>query len=158
MPSRWRWILGSIWRWSGKILVSIHCYFISWFWRTVGHLLHALLLLTFLFYRCIMVLNCGYGGLSPCPVCLVPCDKLSDLSIKYDRRLGIVLQELVCQAQTLSKSEGKKLLKPLGLCCIKVLHFTFSFAGPRDFKYFPECFLGNPTQWSPWSHILGQNA
>ena len=49
-----------------------------------------------------MILNRGYRGLSPCGVCLVPSDKLSDLRQVFPKRTSNATKQAIQLAKTLS--------------------------------------------------------
>jgi hypothetical protein len=68
-----------------------------------------------------MALIRGSGGLCPCPICLIPKDKQSDLSISYTLRTAKDTQNVLKRADACNYDyEKQDLLKPLGLRYIKV--------------------------------------
>jgi hypothetical protein len=48
-----------------------------------------------------MALIRGYGGLCPCPICLVKKEKLADLAGDYELRTAAKTQEIIQEANTL---------------------------------------------------------
>ena len=58
--------------------------------------------------RCIMALIRGTGGKCPCPICLVPANKLSDLSEKYTLRTAEDTQTILDEAHALVYAEDRE--------------------------------------------------
>lgn len=68
-----------------------------------------------------MALIRGFGGLCPCPICLIPATKLSDLSEKYPLRSALESQALVQDARNAGSAAAREeLLKVYGLRGIDV--------------------------------------
>lgn len=58
----------------------------------------------------------GFGGKCPCPICLVPDDKLSNLSLDYEHRTTEKMQSILDDANSMDhKKDGENLLKSVGL-------------------------------------------
>jgi hypothetical protein len=69
-----------------------------------------------------MTLTRGVRGLYPCPVCLVPWDRLSDLSCHHALRTAEQTQGLLREADTLQTQDAaESLLKDYGLRYMKVI-------------------------------------
>lgn len=66
-----------------------------------------------------MTLIRGYGGLCPCPRCLVPAGHLAEPDTVYPPRDVQEVQSIVFDT-TLSKGEKDELLKPLGMRAVVV--------------------------------------
>ena len=62
----------------------------------------------------------GHRCKCPCPVCLVPLEELHDLSKTFPLRSVIDAQAALNIYNEVSKIEGEKILKSLGLRPIKV--------------------------------------
>ena len=71
-------------------------------------------------FRCVIALIRGVNGLCPCPVCLVPGDKLHDPSTKWELRDMIETQKLVKAAKEGKHSQWEPKLKENGLRKIEV--------------------------------------
>lgn len=68
-----------------------------------------------------MALIRGFGGKCPCPICLVPDTKLSDLSKKFELRTTETMQTLYEDAKgKRTISEGEEMFKEAGLRAIYV--------------------------------------
>lgn len=68
-----------------------------------------------------MALTRGFGGKLPCPICLVPGDKLSDLSRDYEPRTTERMRGVLEMAKNMDrKSDGDDILKSYGLRRINV--------------------------------------
>jgi hypothetical protein len=68
-----------------------------------------------------MTLIRGNQGLYPCPVCLIPWDQLSDLSVHHPLRTAEQTQGLLMEADELGRDEAEDLLKDYGLRHLKVI-------------------------------------
>lgn len=81
-------------------------------------------------YRCVMALIRGLKGLCPCPKCLIPQDKLSDFTQKYDLRTAESTQKSFEEAKSLGVTAKQEFLKQYGLrnvaVCVFVLFKTSS--------------------------------
>jgi hypothetical protein len=72
-------------------------------------------------FRCVIALIRGVNGLCPCPVCLVPRDKLHDpTSTKWELRDMKGTQKLVKAAKEGKHSQWEPKLKEKGLRKIEV--------------------------------------
>lgn len=67
-----------------------------------------------------IALTRGVSSLYPCPICLVPADKLFDLFADYPIRTALSAEALVKQARTLTQEDGNNLLKEQGLRNVEV--------------------------------------
>lgn len=68
-----------------------------------------------------IALTRGASSLFPCPICLVPADKLFDLFADYPIRTALSAEALIKQARTLTTQEERNnLLKAQGLHDIQV--------------------------------------
>ncbi|KAH9170626.1 hypothetical protein EDB89DRAFT_1853308 [Lactarius sanguifluus] len=65
--------------------------------------------------QCIMSLIRGLGGKRPCPICVVPNDKLADISMTWPLRTAARTQELLKEAQSLNNAESENLLSTHGI-------------------------------------------
>ncbi|KAH9013071.1 hypothetical protein EDB85DRAFT_2158478 [Lactarius pseudohatsudake] len=65
--------------------------------------------------QCVMSLIRGYRGKMPCPICLVPNDKLADISTTWPLRTAAGMEEIVVHGRTLNKNIREKLLSRHGL-------------------------------------------
>ncbi|KAH9083307.1 hypothetical protein EDB83DRAFT_2502427 [Lactarius deliciosus] len=65
--------------------------------------------------QCIMSLIRGLGGKRPCPICVVPNDKLADISRTWMLRTAARTQELLKEAQSLNNAESENLLSMHGI-------------------------------------------
>ncbi|KAH9024194.1 hypothetical protein EDB85DRAFT_2075196 [Lactarius pseudohatsudake] len=65
--------------------------------------------------QCIMSLIRGLGGKRPCPICVVPNDKLADISMTWPLRTAARTQELLKEAQSLNNAESENLLSMHGI-------------------------------------------
>ncbi|KAH9017439.1 hypothetical protein EDB84DRAFT_1628850 [Lactarius hengduanensis] len=65
--------------------------------------------------QCVMSLIRGYRGKMPCPICLVPNDKLADISTTWPLRTAAGMEEIVVHGRTLNKNIREKLLSRYGL-------------------------------------------
>ena len=73
-----------------------------------------------------MALIRGKMGLCPCPVCLVPSDKLSDASTKYPLRTGEESKATVDKAnECRRKDDAEEILKEKGLQGVQVRYLSF---------------------------------
>ena len=70
-----------------------------------------------------MTLIRGLQSYAPCPVCLVPWDKLTNLSVNYELRTKDRMQEVYNEAQSLNAAEKEELLKSYGLRDVEVRIF-----------------------------------
>lgn len=67
----------------------------------------------------------GSGGHMPCPVCLVPKEKLSDISTTWELRTAAHMQQIVEEARTFNRSDREALLAEYGIRNIDVsLYFS----------------------------------
>ncbi|EDR00662.1 uncharacterized protein LACBIDRAFT_313195 [Laccaria bicolor S238N-H82] len=105
-----------------KLLESIRDHSKLGFWFKCGddiiRRLFALILILSADYeeQCVMALIRGKMGLCPCPVCLVPFDKLSDASTKYPLRTAEESKATVDQAnECRRKDDAEEILKKKGL-------------------------------------------
>lgn len=73
-----------------------------------------------------MTLIRGYGGLCPCPRCLVPAESLAEPDVIYPPRDVCHVQSIVFDTE-LSKSEKDGLLKPLGMRAVEVRPYLSFF-------------------------------
>jgi hypothetical protein len=62
-----------------------------------------------------MSLTRGYRGKAPCPICLVPEDKLADISGNWPLRTAAHTQQLLNDARALNKGDCESLLQRYGL-------------------------------------------
>lgn len=69
-----------------------------------------------------MALIRGLGSYAPCPICLVPHDKLADLSSNFELRTKEAMRSFYLQAQSpnLTASENDSILKKVGLRDVEV--------------------------------------
>jgi hypothetical protein len=75
-----------------------------------------------------MTLIRGVQGLYPCPVCLVPWDQLSDLSVRHVLRTAEQTQGILREADAAqTRGAAEELLKDYGLRDVKVLSFKLDF-------------------------------
>lgn len=73
-----------------------------------------------------MTLIRGLGSYAPCPVCLVPGDKLADLSETFELRTKDKMEEIYNKAQELNAEGKEELLKKFGLRDIEVYKFQLA--------------------------------
>lgn len=72
-------------------------------------------------YRCVMALIRGYRGLFPCPVCLVPAEKLADTNLVFARRTAKDAKMLIKRASKAStKAQKEEILKSQSLRDVQV--------------------------------------
>lgn len=76
-------------------------------------------------YRCVMSLIRGLKGLCPCPKCLIPQDKLSDFTEKYDLRTQESTQNIFQEARDLGATAKDDFLKKYGLRDVQVDAFYY---------------------------------
>ncbi|KAH9486000.1 hypothetical protein JR316_0000063 [Psilocybe cubensis] len=62
-----------------------------------------------------MALTRGRTGLFPCPICLVPNSKLSNISTVYPRRTTSQMRQIYIRSQSLNATESEELLKSYGI-------------------------------------------
>ena len=62
-----------------------------------------------------MTLIRGFGSLTLCPVCLVPSEQLSNLSVAFPLRTTENMKDRYAQAQMHNAAEGDVILKMIGL-------------------------------------------
>ena len=67
-----------------------------------------------------MALIRGFGSLTPCPVCLVPSNHLSNLSMTFPLRTMESMKEQYEWAQEHNVAEGDAILKLIGLRDVEV--------------------------------------
>jgi hypothetical protein len=67
-----------------------------------------------------MALIRGFGSLTPCPVCLVPSDQLSNLSVTFPLRTKEDMKDQYERAQEHNVAEGDAILKAIGLRDVEV--------------------------------------
>jgi len=67
-----------------------------------------------------MALICGEKGHYPCPICLVPRDSQSDLTVSYPVRTAEHTQKIYKQGLELTGVEREELLKSEGLQNVEV--------------------------------------
>lgn len=77
---------------------------------------HGLMLLR----RTIMTLTRGFGGLKPCPVCLIPTEHLADLRRQDMLRSTATMQEIVEDVGDIPAAESEAALKANGLRAVDV--------------------------------------
>lgn len=73
-----------------------------------------------------MTLIWGLGSYAPCPVCLVPGDKLADLSETFELRTKEKMEEIYKRAQELNAEGKEELLKKHGLRDVEVCKSRFT--------------------------------
>lgn len=71
-----------------------------------------------------MALIRGLHGLRACPKCLIPSDKLSDLSQTYEPRTAAETFEILDSVKNLSAEQREETLKANGLRYVPVSSFT----------------------------------
>jgi hypothetical protein len=69
-----------------------------------------------------MTLIRGLRSYAPCPVCLIPGDKLADLSETFELRTKGKMREIYEQAQELNTADKDDLLKTYGLQNVEVCY------------------------------------
>lgn len=85
-----------------------------------SHYVCYLALLTHCF-SCVMTLTKGTGSYFPCPVCLVPDDKLAIHDTTYPLRTQATMKKIYNDAMAMKTvDESNNLLKKYGLCGIDV--------------------------------------
>jgi hypothetical protein len=67
----------------------------------------------------------GLKGLCPCPKCLIPQDKLSDFTEKYDLRTQESTQNIFQEARDLGATAKDEFLKKYGLRDVQVDAFYY---------------------------------
>src|ERR1700690_3528438 len=67
------------------------------------------------YFRCVMALIRGLGGLCPCPICLIPRTKQMDLAGNYTLRLAKDSKTLVEQTEKMRVVDRNDILKAKGL-------------------------------------------
>ncbi|EPQ59138.1 hypothetical protein GLOTRDRAFT_103193 [Gloeophyllum trabeum ATCC 11539] len=65
--------------------------------------------------QCVMALIRGFRGLCPCPICLVPADKLNDISQTHELRTTATMRRVYESAKNMKRVDAEKLLKSYGL-------------------------------------------
>ena len=91
--------------------------------------------------RCFMALIRGSNGLAPCPVCLVPRDKLSDLSQSFKLRDTVSHTSHIDLENYTTPAKREEKLKELGLQPLEVFnHKIFIIVVKCSYK---ECILEN---------------
>ncbi|KAH9007701.1 hypothetical protein EDB83DRAFT_2236259, partial [Lactarius deliciosus] len=85
-------------------------------WHRAFHSIIKLIVEKSVFYfACIMSLIRGLGRKRPCPICVVPNDKLADISRTWTLRTAACTQELLKEAQSLNNAESENLLSMHGI-------------------------------------------
>lgn len=72
------------------------------------------------FVRCVMSLIRGVKSKHPCPICLIPSDKLSDRLAVYPLRSAKESQEHVRRTATMTAQDRNSELQKLGLRPVEV--------------------------------------
>jgi hypothetical protein len=67
----------------------------------------------------------GINSKFPCPVCLVPGDKLTDLSTDYPLRTTAEMENVYKSSVTMNAVGSEELLKNYGLCAVSVTQIIF---------------------------------
>ncbi|KAH9001527.1 hypothetical protein EDB92DRAFT_1788816 [Lactarius akahatsu] len=80
--------------------------------------------------QCVMSLTCGAMSNFPCPICLVKHDKLTDLTKNWPRRTAAHTQEIVQQAQSLTRAQGEALLSKFGLRDVQNVFWQLQHTDP----------------------------
>jgi hypothetical protein len=102
-----------------------------------------------------MALIRGTGGLCPCPICLVPKEKLSDLSHDYPLRTAEAMQAIVNEANQKQYAEQKEeLLKQYALRGVDVSSVFKSTCNHLFTDFNQECILEGGQFRSPSCTIL----
>ena len=70
--------------------------------------------------RCMISLIRGLNSKFPCPVCLVPGDKLTDLSTDYPLRTTLDMEDIYKSAVAMNAADSEELLKNYGLRAVSV--------------------------------------
>ena len=93
----------------------------------------------------------GFGGKLPCPICLIPSEKLSDITSIYPLRTSVQSQHIYESAQNLSSaSERESLFKDFGLRNVPVCFILIT--GSLTKHYF-RMFSGMYTIWMFTMHF-----
>ena len=71
-------------------------------------------------FRCVISLTRGTNSNHPCPICLVPGDRMTELSKVFPLRDSTEMKKIYDESQTLSADLAEALLKRYGLHDIKV--------------------------------------
>lgn len=71
-------------------------------------------------FRCVISLTRGTNSNHPCPICLVPGDKMTELSEVFPLRDSTEMKKIYDESQILSADLAEALLKSYGLRDIKV--------------------------------------
>ena len=119
------WLCTSLSRWDYLYPYTDNSDLISRLRGTVSatHIFVHVMLLTATLFRCVMTLIQGLRGKKPCPKCLVPSDKLSDLFQTYEQRTAAKTQLILADAASQSTADGKEqVLKDKGLRYVEVSH------------------------------------
>ncbi|KJA12782.1 hypothetical protein HYPSUDRAFT_50110, partial [Hypholoma sublateritium FD-334 SS-4] len=77
--------------------------------------------------QCVMALIRGLNSACPCPICLVPNEKLSNLSKKWPPRTTQHMQEIYQNAQSLSAEGKEDVLKTYGLRDVENIFWSLKF-------------------------------
>jgi hypothetical protein len=67
-----------------------------------------------------MTLIRGLGSKSPCPICLIPRDQLTNLSETFERRTKENMWKIYEDAKVLNATDKEELLKTFGLREVEV--------------------------------------
>jgi len=119
-----------LWQWCHKNYIPIYNYSLCWLWRTVGVIWILMPGANFNFlFRCFMALMRGSKALYSCPVCLVPCEKLSNLFQSFPLRTTSRMWERWEEGQRLNLGEREAHLRQYGLRDVQVLlaHFLLMY-------------------------------
>ncbi|KAG1743670.1 uncharacterized protein EDB91DRAFT_1236667 [Suillus paluster] len=81
--------------------------------------------------QCMMSLICSVQCKCPCPVCLIPVNELSDLSKTFAIRTAKDAQDALAVYKR-SKTQGKELLKSLGLRAVENVLWLVNHSDPHD--------------------------
>lgn len=90
-------------------------------------LLKVLILNSIFLPRCMISLIRGLNSKFPCPVCLVPGDKLTDLSTDYPLRTTAEMENVYKSSVAMNAAGSEELLKNYGLRAVSVTEIFFLF-------------------------------
>ncbi|KAG2057487.1 hypothetical protein BDR06DRAFT_980881 [Suillus hirtellus] len=100
--------------------------------------------------QCMMSLIRGQNCKCPCPVCVVPLEKLHDLSETFALRS---MQDAIDALNTykISKGWGEALLKVLGLCAVANVFWHIAYSDPHETISFDRL---HSLHIGMWKHLL----
>ncbi|KAG2103998.1 uncharacterized protein F5147DRAFT_580146, partial [Suillus discolor] len=100
--------------------------------------------------QCMMSLICGQNCKCPCPVCIVPLEKLHDLSETFALRS---MQDAIDALNNykISKGRGEALLKVLGLRAIANVFWCIAYSDPHEAISFDRL---HSLHIGMWKHLL----